>query len=342
MATSDGSTTGPASTPSPHPGGTADGDAHPVVAAHDVVREYETGGQTLRALEGVDVAVHPGEFVTVVGPSGSGKSTLLNALGLLDVPTAGRVTVQGTDVASLSIRERTRTRRRTVGFVFQSFHLLPTLTARQNVMVPRLPVGDPGGTADRAASLLDRVGLGDRLDHHPDELSGGQKQRVAVARSLINQPDLVLADEPTGNLDRDTGADVLELFEEITDDGVALVTVTHDELVETYADRTVRLVDGRVEAVETNPTGTHGAGPATRAAAGDGPDPTPGGDGGANAGADVDWASVLDPRGDLTGVGRDGTARRAEGDGDDTGPGDHGGGGPDGTRPADRDRRGEG
>jgi putative ABC transport system ATP-binding protein len=224
----------------------ADPTTTPVVEARDVVREYETGGGTLRALKGVDVTVRPGEFVAVVGPSGSGKSTLLNALGLLDVPTSGTVRLDGADAASLSVAERTRTRRRTVGFVFQDFHLLPTLTARRNAMVPRLPAGDPVAAADRAAALLERVGMSDRLDHHPDELSGGQKQRVALARALVNDPDLVLADEPTGSLDRATGERVLSLFERVTDDGVGLVTVTHDELVESYADRTVELVDGRV------------------------------------------------------------------------------------------------
>jgi putative ABC transport system ATP-binding protein len=356
----------------------AEGDARPVVAARDVVREYETGGQTLRALKGVDVAVHPGEFVTVVGPSGSGKSTLLNALGLLDVPTSGRVTVRGTDVASLSIRERTRTRRRTVGFVFQSFHLLPTLTAKQNVMVPRLPVGDPDGAADRAASLLDRVGLGDRLDHHPDELSGGQKQRVAVARSLINEPDLVLADEPTGNLDRDTGTDVLELFEEITDDGVALVTVTHDELVETFADRTVRLVDGRVEAVESSPSPApapgsaddheparpgDAEGTAAATAAATGSDAAGAGlaglgdelsaaaatDDGRGARGDDGhrpisdaWASVLDPRPDRGPDGGESVGRRDDGEADTDGRDRGDAGAPGKTRATDRDRRGEG
>jgi putative ABC transport system ATP-binding protein len=227
----------------------------------------------------------------------------LNTLGLLDVPTSGRVTVAGTDVASLSTRERTRTRRRTVGFVFQSFHLIPSLTARQNVMVPRLPASDPATAADRAAGLLDRVGLGDRLDHHPDELSGGQKQRVAIARALVNDPDLVLADEPTGNLDRDTGTSVLELFEEITGDGVALVTVTHDELVETYADRTVRLVDGRIETATTSADGGADAGPD----AGDPPDvpdagphagiaPDASPDGTARRAIPRTWADALDPR----------------------------------------------
>jgi putative ABC transport system ATP-binding protein len=227
----------------------SDGDEgrSPVIEARDVVREYESGSQVLRALDGVDVTVHPGEFVAVVGPSGSGKSTLLNVLGLLDEPTEGSVRVDGTLAADLSTRERTTARRETVGFVFQSFHLVPTLSAVENVMLPRLLVGAPGETRERARDLLCRVGLGDRLHHAPDELSGGQKQRVAVARSLVNGPAVLLADEPTGNLDRDTGEDVLAEFARVTDDGVAVVAVTHDEQVTEFADRTVELVDGNVD-----------------------------------------------------------------------------------------------
>jgi len=218
------------------------------ISAESVVKEYESGSRTLRALKGVDVTIEPGEFVSVVGPSGSGKSTLLNVLGLLDVPTSGRVALDdGLTAGSLSTSERTDLRKRHIGFVFQQFYLLPTLTARENVEVPRLLEGEPGETRDRARRLLERVGLGDRLDHYPDELSGGQKQRVAVARSLINDPDILLADEPTGNLDRETGNRVLDVFSEIVDDGVSVVTVTHDELVTEYADRTITLVDGEID-----------------------------------------------------------------------------------------------
>jgi putative ABC transport system ATP-binding protein len=224
-----------------------DPDVEPVIEASDVVREYQSGSKTLRALKGVDLSIDPGEFVAIVGPSGSGKSTLLNVLGLLDTPTTGTVELEGTDVETLSTRERTDARRETVGFVFQSFYLVPTLSAVENVMVPRLLAGSTRQTRDRAADLLDRVGLGDRLEHRPSELSGGQKQRVAVARSLVNEPRLVLADEPTGNLDRDTGTQVLAEFERIADEGVAVVAVTHDEQVTEYTDRVVRLVDGRID-----------------------------------------------------------------------------------------------
>jgi putative ABC transport system ATP-binding protein len=217
-----------------------------VVEASSVVKEYDNGDRTLRALKGVDFAVDAGEFVAIVGPSGSGKSTLLNVLGLLDEPTTGEVRVDGRPAASLSTRARTERRKHTIGFVFQSFYLVPTLTAVENVELPRLLDGDRRTRRRRARDLLDRVGLGDRVDHYPDELSGGQKQRVAVARALVNDPDLLLADEPTGSLDRETGTTVLDHFVDVADDGVAIVTVTHDELVTDYADRTVNLVDGEV------------------------------------------------------------------------------------------------
>jgi putative ABC transport system ATP-binding protein len=217
-----------------------------VVEADSVVKEYDNGGRTLRALKGVDFDVDPGEFVAIVGPSGSGKSTLLNVLGLLDDPTRGEVRVGGERAADLSTRDRTDTRKRTIGFVFQDFYLVPTLTAVENVELPRLLDGDRTARRDRARDLLERVGLGDRTDHTPDQLSGGQKQRVAVARALVNDPDLLLADEPTGSLDRETGTTVLDHFVDVAADGVAIVTVTHDELVTDYADRTVHLVDGEV------------------------------------------------------------------------------------------------
>ncbi|MFB6081807.1 MAG: ABC transporter ATP-binding protein [Halanaeroarchaeum sp.] len=216
--------------------------------ATDVVREYVTGSETVRALKGVDLTIERGEFLSIIGPSGSGKSTLLNVLGLLDLPTSGTVTYEGTDVAALDDRERTTLRKEAIGFVFQRFFLVPTLTATENVELPRLLEGEPAETEERAVGLLERVGLGHRLDHFPSELSGGQKQRVAIARSLVNRPGILLADEPTGNLDRTTGRQILDLFQEITEeDDVAVVTVTHDALFEEYADRTVELVDGEIQ-----------------------------------------------------------------------------------------------
>ena len=215
----------------------------PPLQLRGVTKEYDGGGETVRALDDVSFEIDRGEFVSVIGPSGSGKSTMLNVLGLLDVPTAGEVLVDGRDATTLTDRERTRARKEYVGFVFQQFYLISSLTALENVMLPTRFEDDPGAR-ERAAGLLKRVGLGDRMDHRPDELSGGQKQRVAIARALINEPDVVLADEPTGNLDRDTGTQVLEEFSRIKEEGVALITVTHDDLVAGYADRSVRIVDG--------------------------------------------------------------------------------------------------
>jgi putative ABC transport system ATP-binding protein len=226
------------------------GDSVPeetIIRGESVVKEYETGDQVVRALKGIDFGIGPGDFVAVVGPSGSGKSTLLNLLGLLDVPTSGTVWLRDTDVSTFSDRQRTRERKRSIGFVFQSFYLIPTLTAIENVEMPRMLDRTPGRTRKRATELLERVGLGDRLEHYPDELSGGQKQRVAIARSLINDPAILLADEPTGNLDRDTGDSILELFDELrAEEDVAVVTVTHDAYVAEAADRVVNLIDGEV------------------------------------------------------------------------------------------------
>jgi putative ABC transport system ATP-binding protein len=215
----------------------------------DVTKEYHGGGEVVRALVDVDLRIDRGEFLSVVGPSGSGKSTMLNTLGLLDVPTTGTVRVGGRDATTMTDAERTDARKEYVGFVFQQFFLIPSLTALENVLLPTEFHDDPGAD-ERARALLDRVGLGDRLDHTPDELSGGQKQRVAIARALVNDPAVVLADEPTGNLDRETGKTVLGEFGRITDRDVAVVTVTHDPLVADYADRTVRLVDGHLSGVD--------------------------------------------------------------------------------------------
>jgi len=218
-------------------------DAAPAVELDGVTKRYE-GTETVTALADVTLAVEPGEFLTVVGPSGSGKSTMLNLLGLLDAPTVGTVRLAGQDVTDFDDEALTDARQEHVGFVFQDYHLLPTLTAVENVTLPT--AFEPGPATARAVALLEQVGLGDRLDHTPGALSGGQKQRVAIARSLVNRPALLLADEPTGNLDRETGTRILETVQDICDRGVAVVAVTHDELVTEYADRTVRLVDGRL------------------------------------------------------------------------------------------------
>ncbi|EJN60207.1 ABC transporter ATP-binding protein [Halogranum rubrum] len=219
----------------------------PIIELRDVVKRYDTGGEIVDALKGIDFAAKPGEFVAVMGPSGSGKSTMLNVLGLLDAPTEGTVLLDGRDVTDLSDEEQTKERKRSIGFVFQNFYLIPTLTATENVEMPTL-FGDDPDARERAEDLLRRVGLGDRLDHRPNELSGGQKQRVAIARALINSPRILLADEPTGNLDQKTGRSVLELFLELTEErDVAIIAVTHDPQVSKYADRTITLVDGRMQ-----------------------------------------------------------------------------------------------
>lgn len=228
-----------------------------VVRCRDVVREYARGStgwfanrddvQTVRALDGVSLTVNAGEFVGIAGPSGSGKSTLLHLLAALDTPTAGSVTLAGQETTGLSEAARTRFRREHIGIIFQRFHLLPALTAQQNVAMPLLERGV--GKRDRharAAELLETVGLGDRLEHRPAELSGGEQQRVAVARALTAEPSLLIADEPTGELDSAAGATVLDLLEEVADTR-AVVVASHDEAVLQRADRVIRLRDGRVQ-----------------------------------------------------------------------------------------------
>ncbi|WP_459193147.1 ABC transporter ATP-binding protein [Halosimplex sp. J119] len=218
-----------------------------VVELDGVVKRYESGEQTVEALKGVDFRAERGEMVTVIGPSGSGKSTMLNVIGLLDTPTAGTVRLDGREVTDFGVDELTEERRSEIGFVFQDFHLLPMLTAAENVELPSMWDTSADRSA-RSVDLLERVGLGDRIDHTPDQLSGGQRQRVALARALVNEPDLLLADEPTGNLDQDTGRTILdELTRLKEDENVAIVAVTHDEQMLDYTDRVVELVDGVIQ-----------------------------------------------------------------------------------------------
>ncbi len=220
----------------------------PVVRAEEVTREFRVGEATVRAVDRVSLEVRRGEFLAVTGPSGSGKSTLLHLLGGVDTPTAGRVLLEGRDLGELSEREREKVRLRRVGLVFQRFHLLPALTARENVELPMAEagVGRPE-RRERARTLLARVGLGDRARHRPPQLSGGQRQRVAIARALANRPALLLADEPTGELDRDTSHEILGLFLDLVrEEGTTLVVGTHDTELAGGAGRRVRLVDGRV------------------------------------------------------------------------------------------------
>lgn len=225
--------------------------ATPVVELGAVVREYVVGGQRIAALNGIDLALHPGDVTAVVGPSGSGKSTLLHVLGALDAPTSGSVRLNGTDVTGLSEKQQSDFRLHNIGFVFQSFNLLPTLSAWENVALPRLFAGKSIRSAKGdAIRLLEDIGLGNRIDHRPSQLSGGQMQRVAVARALVMNPSIVLADEPTGNLDSKTGGEVIALLRNVVESGATslLVMVTHDtSLASSLADRIITIRDGSIE-----------------------------------------------------------------------------------------------
>lgn len=213
-----------------------------------VHRRYEMNGQAVNALAGVDLKIGAGEFVAVTGASGSGKSSLLNILGCLDRPTRGRYLIEGRDVAEFDDEAASDIRNRRIGFVFQSFHLLPRLTLLENVLLPlRFHRQPPAEAPARARELLARVGLGERSGHRPSELSGGQQQRAAIARALLLQPALLLADEPTGNLDSKSAADVLDLIGEVHAGGQTVVLVTHDRDLAARAPREVRLHDGKVE-----------------------------------------------------------------------------------------------
>jgi ABC-type lipoprotein export system ATPase subunit len=218
-----------------------------VVRARGLVKTYGTGGATTRVLDGADLDVAPGEVVAVVGRSGSGKSTLLHLLGGLDLADAGRIHVAGLRVDRLDEAGLTQLRRRHVGFVFQSFHLLPELTGLENVLLPARFAGDGREAAPRVRALIRELGLGAAADRLPGSLSGGEQQRLAIVRALANDPELVLADEPTGNLDNESGRDVLRLLRELADRGRAVVLVTHDRDAASIADRTLRLRAGRLE-----------------------------------------------------------------------------------------------
>ena len=219
----------------------------PVVSADRVTRTFNMPAGAVHALRDVSLAVQPGEYVSVVGPSGCGKSTLLHLLGCIDVPTSGSVMVDGIDVSTLADAARSALRLRRIGFVFQRFFLLPMLTAWENVELPQAEAGaGRRERRDRTRELLEYVGLAPRASHRPAELSGGEMQRVAIARALANRPSLLLADEPTGELDQTTGAQIVSLFDRLNADGTALVVVTHDAEVASRAARTIRMRDGEI------------------------------------------------------------------------------------------------
>ncbi len=226
-------------------------DAEPVEAiirTRGLGKDYVLGVETVRAVRDVDLEIREGEFVALMGPSGSGKTTLMNLLGCLDTPTAGEYWLNGQEVGQLSERRLARIRNKEIGFVFQTFNLLPRANALQNVELPLIYAGVQGGERRRRAEeKLDLVGLGDRMNHKPPELSGGQRQRVAIARALVNDPAILLADEPTGNLDSKTGDEVMGIFAGLNDAGQTIILVTHERYIADYAKRQVHLRDGIVE-----------------------------------------------------------------------------------------------
>ena len=226
----------------------------PLIQIHDLTRRYVMGTETVHALRGVSLSIERGEYIAIMGPSGSGKSTLMNLLGCLDSPTSGYYELNGVNVAHMDDNELAEIRNREIGFVFQSFNLLPRSDSLHNVELPLIYSGMPSGERrEKAIQTLAHVGLGDRMHHKPNELSGGQRQRVAVARALVNNPSIVLADEPTGNLDSRTGEEILGLFETLSRKGNTIIVVTHEEDVAQHARRIIRIRDGLIAADEVNP-----------------------------------------------------------------------------------------
>jgi putative ABC transport system ATP-binding protein len=224
-----------------------------IIKISEIVKNYFVGTQIVRALRSVTIDVNKNEYVAIMGPSGSGKSTLMNIIGCLDTPTSGRYILNNKDVSKLADNQLAEIRNSEIGFIFQTFNLLPRYTALENVMLPLIYAGmSRHERKNRATEVLDSVGLGDRITHRPNELSGGQKQRVAVARALVNHPSIILADEPTGNLDSKTSIDIMGLFDEIHERGNTVIIVTHEEDIAKHAKRIIRLFDGQIESDTLN------------------------------------------------------------------------------------------
>lgn len=227
--------------------------AEPVIKLRNIRRTYRMGSEIINALDGVDLEIFPNQYVAIMGPSGSGKSTLMNIIGCLDTPSGGEYFLNDTDVSKMGDADLAHIRNKEIGFVFQTFNLLARNTALENVAMPLVYAGlNKQQRLERASSTLESVGLGDRVDHKPNELSGGQRQRVAVARALVNNPSIILADEPTGNLDTKTSYEIMGLFEELHDKGNTIITVTHEEDIAQYAETIIRLRDGKIEVIEQN------------------------------------------------------------------------------------------
>jgi len=218
-----------------------------IIVTHGLTKDYVMGAETVRALRGVDMVIVRNEYLAIMGPSGSGKSTLMNLIGCLDTPTAGKYVLNDTEVQGLDDDELARIRNREIGFVFQTFNLLPRATALHNVELPLIYAGVGSKIRqERAAAALETVSLSDRMDHKPNELSGGQRQRVAIARALVNEPSILLADEPTGNLDSRTSADIMQVFDDLHAAGQTIIMVTHEYDIASHANRVITLVDGRI------------------------------------------------------------------------------------------------
>ncbi|MBD3260248.1 MAG: ATP-binding cassette domain-containing protein [Candidatus Altiarchaeales archaeon] len=222
-------------------------DGKPLIVLEDVWKIYKMGEVEVPAVQGLSFKVMPCEFISIMGPSGSGKSTCMNMVGCLDIPTKGRIQLEGRDISSMNESDLAQIRGKVIGFVFQQFNLMPNLTALENVKLPMIFQDiDPMDRDERAYDLLKQVGLAKRVDHKPKEMSGGEQQRVAIARSLANDPDVILADEPTGNLDTKTGEEIMGLLSELHTQGKTIVMVTHDTKLESYVERVIRLRDGKI------------------------------------------------------------------------------------------------